>query len=253
MKFFVLLVLTLLPLTLNAQSSSQIRVCTYNVLHVGDNDQDRLSAFRTVFHAIQPDILLCQEVDNEVGVVLLLDSALNSPNMPSYTAVPFHNGPDSDNALFFNEERVEFISARYYATTLRDVAQYTLRASGSSDTTAVFSVHFKASNDSAAAARRFEEAKVVREIIESLPEHWHVILAGDFNVYSASEQAYQWLIGRGDNSAILYDPINQSGDWNNKQSVLLLFTPRAPELVSSRVERTEAWTLALIFCCFPAR
>lgn len=226
MKQYALLVLTLFPFTLTAQNSTQIRVCTYNVLHVGDNDQDRAAAFRTVFGEIRPDILVCQEMDSEEGITMLLDSALNVAGRPTYAGVAFNNGPDTDNALFYNTEIVQFIKVRYHTTDLRDIAEYTMLPLGTTDTLVVLSAHLKAGDDSVSSAKRLEEAKVVRSVVGNLPETWHVVLAGDLNVYTAEEEAYRWLTNvlAENKTPPLFDPIEQAGAWNNNPAFAAIHT-----------------------------
>lgn len=229
MKHLLLFLFLVHPFTttqLYAQTTVGIRVCTYNVLNLGDNDYNRAEAFRTVLEGVRPDILVCQEVNNEIGVQMMLDSVLNYNREAEYRAVPFHNGPDTDNALLYNSQKLQFIEARYHPTALRDIAEYVLLPVGTEDTLVVFAFHLKAGEDSESKAQRLEEAKVARSFIEEISADREFIIAGDLNVYAASEPAYQWLTdpSRGTQRSAAVDPIDKEGDWHENEAFAAIHT-----------------------------
>mgnify|MGYP003325188410 FL=1 len=86
----------------------------------------------------------------------------------------------------------------------------------------VYGVHLKASSGSSNAAVRLEEATVLRNYLNQLPENSQFIVGGDFNIYSndsSSEPAFDMLTGDSDdNDGQLYDPINRIGPWHNNSS-----------------------------------
>lgn len=230
MKRIVMFVLTLIPFTLFAQDSRDIRICTYNVLHLGDNDVDRADAFRHILDAVRPDILVCQEVDNEAGLAFLIDSACIPAGLRAMRFVPFNDGPDTDNGLLYNADVVEFLSARYHATPLRDIAEYRILPRGTTDTTVVFSVHLKAGNNTEDEEQRADESALLVEVLRGISSEWNVALLGDLNVYSASERAYTLLttppskIAGGESIPFLYDPISASGDWDGNPDFAAVHT-----------------------------
>lgn len=218
MTRFVLFLLLFLPIASPAQTSADIRICTYNVLHLGDDDYDRAAAYRTVLSGIAPDVLVCQEINNVTGIVMLLDSALNRGVEGTFRSAPFNNGPDTDNALLYNAATVEFIEARYHPTALRDIAEYVVLPVGSADTLVIFTMHLKAGDDAEARAQRVEEAKIVRGLLEKVPDTRTFIVAGDLNFYSSDETAYTWLTdpAPGEKPSVVVDPMQREGDWHDR-------------------------------------
>ena len=63
----IILLITLIPLSLYADVN--FRVVTYNVLNFSyDNGIDRYDYFQSVVEAIEPDVVLLQEMINQVTV-----------------------------------------------------------------------------------------------------------------------------------------------------------------------------------------
>lgn len=229
MKRLLLFLFLALPAslhTLHAQNTIDIRICTYNVLNLGDNDYDRAGPLRTVLAGIGPDILVCQEMNNETGTAMLLDSALNFPAEANFRAVPFNNGPDTDNALFYNAENLEFIEARYHPGPLRDIAEYVLLPRGTTDTLVIFSMHLKAGNDAESEAQRAVEAEIVRGLLEGVAGTRRSVVAGDLNVYTSAEPAYLRLTDPGQEAETAYvaDPLDMPGEWSSDSRFAAIHT-----------------------------
>ena len=60
----------------------------------------RNPAYRTIVAAAQPDILVTEEMNNQAGVNIFLNSVMNV-NSVTYSAGVFNDGPDTDNSIFF--------------------------------------------------------------------------------------------------------------------------------------------------------
>jgi autotransporter-associated beta strand protein len=82
----------------------------------------------------------------------------------------------------------------------------------------VYDSHFKAVDDSTSANRRNVEAQAIRTNADALGPNRNLIYAGDMNLYTASEKAFQTLTGTGNGQA--FDPINQIGDWSDNPAFL---------------------------------
>ena len=76
----------------------------------------------------------------------------------------------------------------------------------------VYVSHLKAGNSDQNAAQRSLEATALKNYINNRTNGEHFIVAGDFNVYNAEEDAYQALLNFG---LHLNDPIDQEGEWHN--------------------------------------
>ena len=185
-----------------------VRVVTYNILNFPGNDYTtRLPYLRTVVKNIQPDVLVVQEMQSQNGVNYFLSDVLNS----QYQAVPFHDGPDTDNALFYRSGCFTFLSANYLGTDLRDIAEYILRHQPSGEVIRIYSLHLKASQGATNEQKRLAEVSILKSRLSSLPPETNVLVLGDFNIYSSSEPAFQHLTGDG----TVTDPIQAVGGWHN--------------------------------------
>ncbi len=196
-------------------------VMTYNVLNFpGSNGNQRLGYFSTILQYVEPDVLLVQEVESQDGVNLLL-SVLDT----DFQAVPFHDGPDTDNALFYRASRFTFLGASYHSTALRDIAEYHLKHLASGEEMYCYSVHLKASQGTQNEQKRLAEATILKNSILALPPQANYIAVGDMNLYTSNEPAYQLLIS----DSTLFDPIDAPGNWHNNPAFADIHTqsPRA--------------------------
>jgi len=195
---------------LNAQE--QFRIMTYNVL----NYPSKISAtrnpyFKQVIDVINPDIIVVQEMESLTGVNLFHEQVLDT----LYEAGDFINGTfDTENALFYKKNKFNFLSNIPIKTALRDISQLTFEYKTTGDTIIVYSVHLKASTGTDNEQKRLAEVQRLREVTDQLSIESNYIVAGDFNIYNASEPAFQELIDQTSTGYFL-DPINKVGAWHN--------------------------------------
>jgi hypothetical protein len=64
-------------------------------------------------------------------------------------------------------------------------------------------------------ANNLLEAQCIRADAQALPSGRNFLVAGDFNVQSSQEDAFQELNGATPNTGLFRDPINTPGTWNN--------------------------------------
>jgi hypothetical protein len=90
---------------------------------------------------------------------------------------------------------------------------------------ALYSSHMKSGSDSDDKSRRLLEAERIRDDAEALPEGWHFLLGGDFNIPSWGELAYQQLVGaQANDDGRFFDPINTPATWYNNPSYCFVHT-----------------------------
>jgi endonuclease/exonuclease/phosphatase family metal-dependent hydrolase len=204
-----------------AQASDTLRVVNYNLLNFpGGTGSQRAPEFRKILQMMRPDVIAVQEMVSQAGVDTFLNDVLGVIEPDQWSAVPFHNGYDTDNALFYRTASVDFVSSYYISTSLRDIAEYVLRLPAP-DTTIVlriYSAHLKASQGEENEQRRLEEATVLRNYLNALPEGSEFLVVGDMNLYTSSEPAYDMLIGEPQNAGRSFDPIDTPGNWHNNVS-----------------------------------
>ncbi len=167
---------------------------SYNILnYAGSDTTTRNPYFRTVVSAVNPDILVVQEMISQSGMDGFLTNIMNSFG-ENYSAGIFINGPDTDNGVFFKTNMFEFISNTPIKTALRDINEFKLVSLSSGDTIRLYSVHLKASNTNDDRLKRAAEVDSLRKLTNTLHSGANFIVLGDFNIYSSTEPAYQKLI-----------------------------------------------------------
>lgn len=202
----------LLPIVMGAAA---VRIATYNILNFPDAlGFQRLDDLRAAIDFIDPDVLVVQEMQSQAGVDLFLDSVMLQVSA-SFSSVPFNDGPDTDNALFYRNDRLDFVSAQYLPTPNRNIAEYRLLISDTHSELYLFSVHLKASEGVINETIRLQEATILRDRLNLLPSGTDFIVAGDFNIYYSDEPAFQRLIDSVQNtSGRLIDPLALPGNWH---------------------------------------
>ncbi|MBI5474200.1 MAG: hypothetical protein HY961_17835 [Ignavibacteriae bacterium] len=199
------------------QSYDTLTVVSYNVLNYpGSTSATRNPEFRKVMSGVQPDVLVVQEMTSTAGMAEFLSSVMNAFAPNAFTAVPFNDGPDTDNGLFFRTDKWIFVSAAYITGGTRDIAEYVLRPTNSSEQLRIYSLHLKASSGTTNEQTRLAEATLLRNHLNALPAGTPFIVTGDFNIYSSSEPAWQKLTGsESNNIGQSFDPLNLTGTWNS--------------------------------------
>ena len=217
-------------------AAAQLRIVQYNVTASGSATSGPRDGMANVFGAIGAsakggfsgpiDILLLEEGEkvattgssfaallNQVTgrtsyVHTLLDGATTGSGRPMAVY-------DSATVTLRGEQAIGTTSTSGLA---RQALRYTFAPAGYS-TAADFTVyvsHMKASTGSTNVARRNVEAQALRADADALGQGAHVIYAGDLNIYTSSEAAFQTLIAAGPGQA--FDPVNRVGAWNGATS-----------------------------------
>ena len=204
----------------NASSGQDtIRIMTYNILNYTstDGNASRYLDLRVIINYYKPDVFICSELVDGSGAQRLLDSSFNVNGVNYYSRAVFTNGPDTDNMLYFNTQKIKLKSQAQISTNLRDISRYRIYHVISPGDTAylnIFSAHLKAGNFPSDATDRLAEVTDFCNYITSIPQSENLVIGGDFNIYGNTEQAWTYLTT---NSCahVFYDPINTVGAWNN--------------------------------------
>ena len=203
-----------------ARDAAAVRIMDFNLLNWGGSSGlTRTGYMLSITRGIQPDLVAAQEVTDQGGVDLFLNSVLNWREPGQWVAAPFNNGPDTDNALWYKPAKWTYLDKKQVPTALRDITRWHLRLTGYSSSEAeiyIYSMHLKASMGFE--ADRLAEMKICRRDAETtLPFGAHVIFCGDMNTYNYStETCFQWALSdTGQNIGRMRDPINQVGQWHD--------------------------------------
>ena len=231
---------------LSWSASAQLRVATWNISNYGGGrTADIQTAVYGTFEgrSLAPDVIIGQEFLSS-GAVAAFTTALNTaPGSPGdWAAASFVDGPDTDSAFFYRTGRVSLVSSLVVAigsssssNQPRHTMRYDFRPVGYSAaeaTIGAYSVHMKAGDASADQSRRLIEAQRIRDNAEGLftggaglPAGYAFLVAGDFNIQSSSQAAYQELVGsQSNNAGRFFDPIATPGSWNNNGAYRIVHT-----------------------------
>jgi len=205
-----------------ALPASALRVCTYNVENWPEDSATRTAYFRTIMAEVEPDVIVLQEVESQLGVNQFLLNVLDYVAPGEYWMMPFVNGPDTDNACYYKIAVVDSIFHEQIDTPVRQTSVYRFRLDGYQASEAEFTIlstHLKAGIDPSDEQDRLDMTTVIREYLNDYPPNSHFMVAGDFNLRTSSEASYQMLVGyQADNDGRSKDPINSGGYWHDNSS-----------------------------------
>ena len=218
MKYFIALFFLLSSLFITAQDT--LTVMAYNILNYPASNASKADTLKPIIKHVQPDIFLITELTSFSGINLILNDALNVDGINYYQNATYTDGPDTDNMLFYNSNKLELYSQHEITTALRNISEYVLfyKSSGlgpGDDTIFIhcYMAHLKASQGWSNEQQRNQEAVVFKNYLDNKAATLeNVLFAGDMNIYGDYEAAYNTILNGG--SVNLYDPINSPGLWH---------------------------------------
>jgi hypothetical protein len=165
--------------------------------------------------------MIC-ELESEAGANLILNTSLNDEGN-NYLMAPFEpsqsGDPDHQQLIFYRKGMFTLEASEVLPTPVRDINHYTLKLSTVDQQTdpvlfEIFVTHLKSSTGTANKQLRLEMVQQFTNRLETLDPNSFVLFAGDFNLYTATEPAYQELLDP-TNAIVMVDPIDRPGSWNN--------------------------------------
>lgn len=222
---------------LSAQTET-IRMMHYNLLYYTEQGPSgcnqstnsltvKDAALRTIIDYVSPDVLVVNEIGSNVSYAnRIVNNVLNTNGRESFYHCPLTNysGGNIANMLFYDAERLAYHSHFYITTVNRDINGYKMYyitpnlAHGDTVFITFLLAHLKAGSYDSDAQKRYSQVVSLMNRLESIGEYGNYCLSGDFNLYGASEQAYQHLVHYPNSLYKFYDPINQEGEWHNSYS-----------------------------------
>lgn len=203
----------------SAQGQDTVSIMYYNLLNYPLKAQERADTLKKIIQYVLPDMFVVNELTSQAGANYILSSSMNQNGITHYQQANFVNGPDTDNLLFYNSDKIGLKSQKQIPTSLRDISEYVVYYKSPSLATTndtiffhVYSCHLKASSGASNETQRYNEAVTLKNYLSTQNGLINVMVGGDFNMYTSSEPAY----GQITNGTWfkLYDPINQEGSWN---------------------------------------
>jgi len=242
MRKTVLLFFALFSSIASVCAQQQATIMSYNVLNFPNgNIAGREDTLRKLINHVQPDLFLMQELKSDSGLQLILNESFAdlSANYEASTFLPQQSNPSSNfklqQAIIYNTDLFGLASEGFLMTSTRDINEFklyykspTLASGADTIFLYVFVAHLKSSQGAANVAERLSMAQTFSTHLAYLPQNANVIFAGDFNVYTSTEPAYQELLDN-TNAIQLKDPINTPGNWNSSS-----FQPKSVLTQSTR-------------------
>lgn len=217
-SLFFLIILSFSSLNFKAQDT--ISIMYYNLLNFPETTANRVDTLKKIIQYTQPDVLVVNELQTLFGANLILTSALNTGGVTTYAKALFYDGPDTDNMIFYNTQKLGLSKQYQIVTQLRDISEYKMfyksqDLATSNDTTFIwfYSAHLKAGSTQADADQRGAEAQTFKNYLTNNFRSGNMVLGGDFNFYTSSETGCQTIMFTGNQT--FRDPINRLGAWNN--------------------------------------
>ncbi|MFQ6612641.1 MAG: endonuclease/exonuclease/phosphatase family protein [Fidelibacterota bacterium] len=197
--------------TASAFAQDTVTVMTYNVLHFSNNES-RVQYFKKVFDYVQPDLVIMNELEDEGGLDYLLNRAFNYADT-NFAAAPLPASQYMKNGLIYRKDTFSLVDHVFISTYLRDISGFTLALNNAHQNVppfSIFSMHLKASDGTANADQRWEEAHRLADYIDQQGTDFQYIAGGDFNVYGPDEKAYKLLT-----DSLKIDLVDPIGYWQH--------------------------------------
>ncbi len=244
-RLFIIIVLVFAKLAIG---NDVVRIMTYNIENYGgklirENDEyktietdetDRNVNLRRIFDATEPDILIAQEICGYYDAdEMLLNSVLNHDGNQYHLAfidqkTDWNDDVTQDIGVYFKNQKFKYLSKRTVDIAggyLRDALEVKLQYMETGDTISFYGIHLKASNGDEDIEQRKNSADYLRTYLNRLPRLTNFIVAGDFNMKTADEGAWEKLTGsQDDNDGRVFDPINKPGNWNHNENYASIHT-----------------------------
>lgn len=218
-----ILTLFLMFSVLFLQAQDTIRTMMYNVLDFPSAyPPNRAQLLKTILDEYDPDIFMICELQNEYGANLILNISLNGSEN-RYNMAPFipsaSGAVDHQQLIFYKRGMFSLEAVEAIPTAVRDINYYQLKLSTADQDTdpvffEIFVTHLKSSSGTTNKNLRLESVQEFISRLNVLEANSFVIFAGDLNLYTATEPAYQELLNP-DNFITMADPLDRPGSWNN--------------------------------------
>lgn len=214
-------------------SQTEIKTMFYNLLNFSSAPpENRLVILNSILSTYEPDLFMVCEVESQQDAKDILTDSFR------YTTADIVQSPFLFNTsgaslihqlVYYDSNKFTLKYTEQIKTKVRSINHYSFELKTNSNIKfEVFVAHFKASRGTENEVERSFEAQQFINYIQNFPEGTNILLAGDFNMYSASETAFQTLLN-GTSDIAMVDPINEIGDWNNNSSFAGIHTQSTRE------------------------
>jgi endonuclease/exonuclease/phosphatase family metal-dependent hydrolase len=249
-RLAALFLLCLNGIPLAAQAGENLRVMAYNLTYfraftsfctsTNNPPGAKEGWLRTVVDYVQPDLLVCNEVDGSSATAhgRILSQCLNANGVTRWSATDLYtNGSSLINAVYFDHNKLGLKAQGIITKDLQnanlvrgiDVLRFYYQDSllaWNPDTVffTVFAAHFKAGNTATDAADRQKACEAIMNYLATKPRDPHYLLCGDLNMSKSQEGGFQQLLNFSNSTIRFYDPENQLGNWSSNGTFAAMHT-----------------------------
>ncbi|WP_370101880.1 T9SS type A sorting domain-containing protein [Xanthomarina gelatinilytica] len=219
-------------------SQENFKLMFYNLLNfpLDTNVPNRIDYLEQTLNTYKPDIFMVCELNNVYGGNAILQVLQDRISEDYRSAVFTSNTSDDEignqndlqNLIFYDNSKFILESQHIVQTLYRDFNHYKLKLNSvNQNSNPVYLnaivCHLKASSGSNNENLRLQMVQDLTQYLSTFPSDSYVMLAGDFNVYSASEPAFQELIDP-NNNIVFVDPVDRMGSWHTNVDYVDVFT-----------------------------
>ena len=207
----------------HATPAHALRLVTWNIIDYPNTIlSSRQPNLRTVVAAMDPDLIIVQELKSQDGADSLLANVLNVVHPGQWAATLFF--PTTESAMFYKTAKltVTFGGGAIATAGPRDVLVCRFKPTGYSAASAdfrIYSVHLKAGTPSGSttdSTTRRLECTDLRNTINLAAAGTQFLIGGDTNFYGDWEGGYVRLTeSQADNDGRSRDPNPITGTWNS--------------------------------------
>lgn len=209
-----------------------IKTMFYNVFNYPSAPTpNRAQILSDILDEFQPDIFMVCEVESEFGADDILNNALNNNGL-FYERAPFtpnqSSGSELQQMVYFKSSKFSLETTDVIVNTVRDINRFQLKLMTEDHDTNplyidLYVAHLKSSTGTANQQTRLQMVQAFTSTLSDLDPNSYVIFAGDLNLYTASEPAYQELLNP-DNPITFTDPLDAPGSWQDNPNFAYLHT-----------------------------
>lgn len=229
-------------ISINTNAQETFKTMFYNLLNfpLQEPANSRLANLEYILNEYQPDLFMVCELNNIDGANSILSTIQQTFNPNMAMATFFTNTSDDNigdqndlqNLIFYDSTKFILEFQDIIPTLYRDFNRYSLRLNTTDQATdpvflEVFVCHLKASsgvdNENYRAQMVNDFTTYLNNASNNFSSNSYVMLAGDFNLYTSSEPAFQELLDA-TNTVTFMDPANRIGSWHANPSYLDVFS-----------------------------
>jgi len=224
-------------------SADTIRMMQYNLMYYttsspsgcntsGTYMNEKDENLKIIIDYVLPDVFCVNEIGSSAAYInRVLNNVMNTNGRNYYANCPLTNysGGTIANMLYYDSRKLTFYSYFYVTTSVRDINAYKMYykseslAQGDTAFITFIIAHLKAGNtEPDRNTRKIQVERLTIKLEQTGIDNY--VFSGDFNLYNASEPAYQHLLFNNNTAFRFLDPINQYGNWHNNQQFAKIHT-----------------------------